>query len=75
MDIDSAKMGKRFIAINVWSRGEFPLLKNCCHMGFPKAVNDSMYASLARLIIGPGYTPLGVARRRAAICIPAALSL
>lgn len=39
-------------------------------MGFTEAVNDSIYASLACLIIGLGYTPLGITRCRTVICIP-----
>lgn len=39
-------------------------------MGFTEAVNDSIYASLARLIIGLGYTPLSITRSRTPICIP-----
>lgn len=38
-------------------------------MGFTKAVNDSIYASLACLIIGLGYTPLSITRCCTAICI------
>lgn len=48
----------------------FPQQKNCCHMGFTEAVNDSIYASLACLIIGLGYTPLCITRCCTAICIP-----
>lgn len=39
-------------------------------MGFTEAVNDSIYASLACLIIGLGYTPLSITRCRTPICIP-----
>ena len=37
---------------------------------FTEAVNDSIYASLACLIIGLGYTPLSITRCRTPICIP-----
>lgn len=56
----------------VWYRQlqRFPQLKNRCHMGFTEAVNDSIYASLACLIIGLGYTPLSITRCCTPICIP-----
>lgn len=48
----------------------FLQLKNCCHMGFTQAVNDSICASPACLIIGLSYTPLSITRCRTPICIP-----
>lgn len=50
---------------------EIPAAENCCHMGFSEAVNDSICASAARLIIGSSYTPLRITRCRTPICIPA----
>lgn len=38
-------------------------------MGFTEAVNDSIYASPACLIIGLGYTPLSITRSHTPICI------
>lgn len=40
-------------------------------MGFTEAVNDSIYASLACLIIGVGCIPLSITRCHTPICIPA----
>lgn len=50
---------------------EIPAAENCCHMGFSEAVNDSICACAARLIIGLSYTPRRITRCRTPICIPA----